>query len=58
MSGSDDKTKYQDIKVYQDKKAKAEDFKSSAYTLLLVGVNRDGRIGFDDRRSTAVSLWR
>ena len=38
MSGSDDKTKYQDIKVYQDKKAKAEDFKSSAYTLLLVGI--------------------
>jgi uncharacterized membrane protein len=27
-----------DIKFYQDKKAKAEDFKSSAYTLLLVGV--------------------
>jgi uncharacterized membrane protein len=25
-------------KFYQDKKAKAEDFKSSAYTLLLVGV--------------------
>lgn len=24
--------------VYQDKKAKAEDFKSSAYTLLLVGI--------------------
>lgn len=32
MSGNDD------IKVYQDKKAKAEDFKSSAYTLLLVGI--------------------
>jgi hypothetical protein len=28
----------EDIKLYQDKKAKAEDFKSSAYTLLLVGV--------------------
>lgn len=28
----------EDIKVYQDKKAKAEDFKSSAYTLLLVGI--------------------
>lgn len=27
-----------DVKVYQDKKAKAEDYKSSAYTLLLVGV--------------------
>ena len=27
-----------DIKVYQDKKAKAEDYKSSAYTLLLIGV--------------------
>ena len=27
-----------DVKVYQDKKAKAEDFKSSAYTLLLVGI--------------------
>lgn len=27
-----------EIKVYQDKKAKAEDYKSSAYTLLLVGV--------------------
>lgn len=27
-----------DIKVYQDKKTKAEDFKSSAYTLLLVGM--------------------
>lgn len=27
-----------DIKVYQDKKAKAEDYKSSAYTLLFVGV--------------------
>ena len=24
--------------IYQDKKAKAEDFKSSAYTLLLVGI--------------------
>ena len=24
--------------VYQDKKAKAEDFKSSAYTLLIVGI--------------------
>jgi len=32
MSGSED------IKIYQDKKAKAEDFKSSAYTLLLVGI--------------------
>lgn len=32
MSGNED------IKVYQDKKAKAEDFKSSAYTLLLVGI--------------------
>lgn len=28
----------EDVKVYQDKKAKAEDFKSSAYTLLLVGI--------------------
>ncbi|MDE5699425.1 MAG: hypothetical protein K2I96_18785 [Lachnospiraceae bacterium] len=27
-----------DVKVYQDKKAKAEDYKSSAYTLLLVGI--------------------
>ena len=27
-----------DIKVYQDKKTKAEDYKSSAYTLLFVGV--------------------
>lgn len=27
-----------DVKVYQDKKTKAEDYKSSAYTLLLVGV--------------------
>jgi hypothetical protein len=27
-----------DVKVYQDKKTKAEDFKSSAYTLLLVGI--------------------
>ncbi|MDE7324251.1 MAG: hypothetical protein K2N73_16370 [Lachnospiraceae bacterium] len=27
-----------EVKVYQDKKAKAEDYKSSAYTLLLVGV--------------------
>jgi uncharacterized membrane protein (DUF485 family) len=27
-----------DTKVYQDKKAKAEDFKSSAYTLLFVGI--------------------
>lgn len=27
-----------DVKVYQDKRAKAEDYKSSAYTLLLVGV--------------------
>ena len=27
-----------DVKVYQDKKAKAEDYKSSAYTLLIVGV--------------------
>lgn len=27
-----------DVKVYQDKKEKAEDYKSSAYTLLLVGV--------------------
>lgn len=27
-----------DVKVYQDKKAKAEDYKSSAYTLLMVGV--------------------
>ena len=27
-----------DVKVYQDKKAKAEDYKNSAYTLLLVGV--------------------
>ena len=26
-----------EVKVYQDKKAKAEDFKSSAYTLLLTG---------------------
>lgn len=25
-----------DVKVYQDKKAKAEDYKSSAYTLLLM----------------------
>ena len=32
MSGNED------IKVYQDKKAKAEDFKSSAYTLLFVGI--------------------
>lgn len=32
MSGNED------IKVYQDKKAKAEDLKSSAYTLLLVGI--------------------
>ena len=32
MSGNED------IKVYQDMKAKAEDFKSSAYTLLLVGI--------------------
>jgi hypothetical protein len=28
----------EDVKVYQDKKEKAEDFKSSAYTLLLVGI--------------------
>lgn len=27
-----------DVKVYQDKKTKAEDYKSSAHTLLLVGV--------------------
>ena len=27
-----------EVKVYQDKKAKAEDYKSSAYTLLMVGV--------------------
>ena len=27
-----------DVKVYQDKKAKAEDYKSSAYILLLVGI--------------------
>ncbi|MDE5825207.1 MAG: hypothetical protein K2H91_11075 [Lachnospiraceae bacterium] len=27
-----------DVKVYHDKKAKAEDYKSSAYTLLLVGI--------------------
>lgn len=27
-----------DIKVYQNKKARAEDYKSSAYTLLLVGI--------------------
>ena len=27
-----------EVKVYQDKKAKAEEYKSSAYTLLLVGV--------------------
>lgn len=27
-----------DVKVYQDKKTKAEDYKSSAYTLLLVGL--------------------
>lgn len=27
----------EDIKVYQDKKTKAEDFKSSAYTLFIVG---------------------
>lgn len=27
-----------EVKVYQDKKAKAEDYKSSAYTLLLVGM--------------------
>lgn len=32
MSGNED------IKVYQNKKAKAEDFKSSAYTLLIVGI--------------------
>lgn len=32
MSGNED------IKVYQDKKTKAEDFKSSAYTLLIVGI--------------------
>ncbi|MBO5144689.1 MAG: hypothetical protein J6C19_04030 [Lachnospiraceae bacterium] len=38
MSGNDDMGTNQDIKVYQDKKAKAEDFKSSAYTLLLVGI--------------------
>lgn len=28
----------EDIKVYQDKKTKAEDFKSSAYTLFIVGL--------------------
>ena len=27
-----------EVKVYQDKMAKAEDYKSSAYTLLLVGI--------------------
>ena len=27
-----------DVKVYQDKKAKAEDYKGSAYTLLIVGI--------------------
>lgn len=27
-----------EVKVYQDKRAKAEDYKSSAYTLLLVGM--------------------
>ena len=27
-----------EVRVYQDKMAKAEDYKSSAYTLLLVGV--------------------
>lgn len=30
--------KTENIRVYQNKKAKAEDFKSSAYTLLIVGV--------------------
>lgn len=32
MSGNDN------VKVYQDKRTKAEDFKSSAYTLFIVGV--------------------
>lgn len=32
MSGNED------IKAYQDKKAKAEDFKSSGYSLIIVGV--------------------
>lgn len=32
------KRKRDDVKVYQNKKAKAEDFKSSAYTLVIVGV--------------------
>ena len=33
MSGRND-----DVKVYRDKKARAEDYKSSAYTLLSVGI--------------------
>lgn len=32
------KRRRDDVKVYQNKKAKAEDFKSSAYTLVIVGV--------------------
>ena len=37
-AASEDADQHTSAGVYQDKKAKAEDFKSSAYTLLIVGI--------------------
>lgn len=36
--GNEEQTQTEPIHAYQDKKSKAEDFKSSAYTLLIVGI--------------------